>query len=246
MPPPAARIAAFAVLTLLATACARPDAPRDPGDPFEMQNRKVHAFNKGVDRALFRPASQVYGGGVPKPVRAGVTNFAENLSTPGYVVNDILQGEAEDAGHNFFRFVLNSTLGVVGIFDPATSFGLAERESDFGQTLHVWGSGEGAYLELPLIGPSTQRDFAGTIMDVVLNPLRHAMPDESGRVVTVARVGSGLGKRDRYAGVIDSVLYESADSYLQAREAYLQNRRFELGGAQSEDYFNPYDDLYAE
>ncbi len=238
----AARSAALFALILTA-ACAR--GP-DTGDPYEAQNRRVHAFNLGVDRALFRPSSRVYGVGVPDPVKQGVANFATNLSTPGSILNDVLQGEAEDAGHNFFRFAINSTLGLAGIFDPATSMGLPERESDFGQTLHVWGAGEGAYLELPLLGPSTERDATGEVVDFVLNPMRHAVPDDARSAVIATKVGEGLGKRARFGNTIDSVLYESADSYRQTRDAYLQNRRFELGGDQTEDYIDPYDDLYAQ
>jgi phospholipid-binding lipoprotein MlaA len=234
-------------LALTLAACAAPPPAEGPvSDPFEAQNRRFHAINKGADRYALRPASRLYGRGVPGPLREGVSNFAENLSTPGSVVNDVLQGEVEDAGHNFFRFAINSTLGVAGLFDPATSIGLPERESDFGQTLHVWGAPEGAYLELPLLGPSTQRDFAGRVVDVVLNPLRHAASDEVRQAATLAEIGDGLDTRYRFGNTIDSILYDSADSYLQTREAYLQNRRFELGGDQVQDYVNPYDDLYAE
>ncbi len=203
MPQAAARSAALFALMLMASACARPDVTQGTYDPFEAQNRKVHAFNRGVDRALFRPASRAYGIGLPGPVKEGVSNFANNLSVPGWVVNDVLQGQGEDAGHNFFRFMINSTLGVAGIFDPATSMGLPERETDFGETLHAWGSGEGAYLELPLLGPSTARDATGTVVDVVLNPLRYAVSDDARPVVTAARVGDGLGTRYRYGATIE-------------------------------------------
>ncbi|MBM9593154.1 VacJ family lipoprotein [Rhodobacteraceae bacterium MCCB 386] len=242
------RIAALVLLGGLAGACARvePAATGTAYDPYEAQNRQVHAFNKGVDRALFRPASTVYGRGLPGPVREGVSNFAANLSAPGDIVNDVLQGEAEDAGSNFFRFLINSTLGVAGVFDPATSIGLPARESDFGQTLAVWGAGEGAYLELPLLGPSTQRDAVGTAVDFALNPMRYALPDELRTPAVAARVGSGLQQRYVLRDTLDQVLYESADSYAQTREIYLQNRRFELGGDEAQDYFNPYDDVFDE
>ena len=228
-------------------ACAAPDAGRAlVRDPYEAQNRRIHAFNRGVDRAIFRPASTAYGVGVPEPVKQGVGNFASNLSTPSYILNDIFQGRAEDAGHNFFRFAINSTLGVAGIFDPATSIGLPVRESDFGQTLHVWGAPQGAYLELPLLGPSTQRDAVGTAVDYALGPLRRAVPADARPFVVAARVGAGLGDRYALGETVDQVLYESADSYAQTREIYLQNRRFELGEEVAEDYFNPYDDVLPE
>ena len=107
--------------------------------------------------------------------------------------------------------------------------GLPARESDFGQTLHVWGVDEGAYLELPFLGPSTQRDATGDVVDFVLNPLRYAELDEARAAITAAQVGEGLGDRYRLSVVIDEVLYQSADSYAQTRSLYLQNRRFELG-----------------
>ena len=228
-------------------ACAAPDADRNlVYDPYEAQNRRIHAFNLGVDRAIFRPASTAYGVGVPEPVKQGVGNFASNLSTPSYFLNDVLQGRVEDAGHNFFRFAINSTLGVAGIFDPATSIGLPERESDFGQTLYVWGAPQGAYLELPLLGPSTERDAVGKVVDQMLDPLRRAVPSDARPVVLATRVGAGLGDRYALGGTLDQVLYESADSYAQTREIYLQNRRFELGEEVTEDYFNPYDDIFPE
>ena len=233
-------------LALLAAACAPTEVTRGINDPFEAQNRRVHAVNKAVDRVAFRPASRVYGGVLPGFVRDGVSNFAENVAVPGYLVNDVLQGEIGDAGHNFFRFALNTTLGAGGVFDPATSFGLPERESDFGQTLYVWGVTEGPYLEVPLLGPRTTRDAVGTVVDVVANPLRYANLDEAERMVTAAEIADQLDERDRFGETIDQVLYESADSYAQARDIYLQNRRYEMGGDQTEDYIDPYEDVYGE
>ena len=241
------RIAVLALLPLVAAACA-PGGRTAPAanDPYEAQNRRVHAFNRGVDRALYRPASLAYGTAVPDPLRQTVSNFAGNLSLPSYILNDALQGEAEDAGHNLFRFLVNTTLGVGGIFDPATSMGLAARESDFGQTLSVWGAPQGAYLELPLLGPSTERAAVGTVVDFAMNPARHLASDDVRTALTVSYVGNALNERYLYRGALDQVLYDSADSYALTRESYLQNRRFELGGDDVPDYFNPYDDLFAD
>ena len=236
-------LCALGLVVLLGACSVPPSAGGVVPDPYEAQNRRVHAFNRGLDRALFRPAASGYGTILPAPVREGVANFSDNVSTPGYVVNDLLQGRAEDAGHNFFRFAINSTLGVAGIFDPATSIGLERREADFGQTLYVWGAGSGAYLELPVYGPSTQRDALGAVVDIGLSPMRVLTPPQTDAAVAAAYVGTGLGERYTLRETIDQILYESVDSYVQTRDIYIQNRRFELGD-ETEDYFDPYADIF--
>ena len=236
---------AVPALGLLAGCATAPAvAPDAVADPFEVQNRQMHALNKGVDRAVLRPASRVWGGAVPPPVRRVAVNAAENLDTPGHVLNDLLQGEVDDAVHNLFRFAINSTLGIAGLFDPATSMGLEARESDFGQTLHVWGAGEGVYVELPVFGPRTERDAWGTAVDIALNPARVLLPAETPRLE--ARAVELLDARHSLGSTIDGVLYDSADSYAQSRSIYLQNRRFFLAEGQSEVYFDPYDEFLEE
>ena len=239
------RLPALGVLAALALAACTP-APVAQGihDPAEAQNRGVHRLNVGVDRAVLRPASQAYGTVVPGPVRAGVSNFASNLGQPRLVVNDILQGQVDDAVTNTFRFLMNSTFGLGGVLDVASSMGIFRQDTDFGETLHVWGVGEGAYVELPFLGPSTGRDAVGTAVDFALNPLGWAdLSDDAAQVVTASRVGGALDRRFRFAGTIDGVLYDSADSYAQARLLYLQNRRFQLGGT---DAATDYGDLYGD
>lgn len=237
----------FAILTMagLMMGCSVPDESGEYHDPYETANREVHAFNKTLDRAVLRPASRAYGEAVPAPIKSGLTNFAENLDTPRYIVNDVLQGEVADGVHNFFRFIINSTLGIAGIFDPAGSIGLEPRESDFGQTLHVWGTDEGAYLELPVFGPSTERDAVGLVADFMLNPLTVFENDIEPWVRPTSTAVQVVDLRYRLGADLDFVLYESADSYAQARILYLQNRRFELGGGETE-YFDPYEDLAFE
>lgn len=235
---------ALVALMLTATlgACAAPPPGGGPNDPYEAVNRQIHGFNKGVDRVALRPASQAYGV-LPRPVRTGVSNFASNASQPGYVLNDVLQGQIEDAGHNAFRFAVNTTLGVLGIFNPAASFGLEARETDFGQTLDVWGTREGAYVALPLLGPSTERDAVGKVVDTVTNPVRALVPPESQAVLRAGTIGDTLNTRHTFGTTIDQILYDSADSYAQTRDIYLQNRRFELGSGDADDYFDPYEDV---
>ncbi len=238
------KIGAIVALTVL-SACAAPQG-QGINDPYEAHNREVHEINKDIDRTVLRPVSRGYGSTVPAPVRGGVSRFSANLDLPGMVVNDLLQFRAEDAIVNSARFLLNSTVGLAGLFDPASDIGLYERETDFGETLHVWGVGEGAYVELPFLGPSTERDMVGKVVDVALNPTRLLFSDELRAAGTVASVADVANERYEYSETIDSVLYESADSYAQGRLLYLQNRRFELQGEAKPTYSDPYEDPYAQ
>ncbi|WP_245759567.1 MlaA family lipoprotein [Poseidonocella sedimentorum] len=214
----------------LVAGCALPEAPAPAGieDPFEERNRRVHAANKGIDRAVLRPVARAYGAVVPGVAQTGLRNVANTLDLPGTVVNNLLQLDLPSAARNSARFTINATLGIGGLFDPAGEMGLAEADTDFGETLHVWGVPEGAYVELPVFGPSNKRDALGTVVDIVLNPLGPMLSDETRRVVTAIEVGEVVDTRNRYAVMIDGVLYESADSYAQSRLLYLQNRRFTL------------------
>jgi len=124
---------------------------------------------------------------------------------------------------------MNATMGFAGLGDPATAAGLPSQDTSFGETLAVWGFREGAYLELPVLGPSTERDAAGKVVDLFLNPLRYILPSPESVVPTVAKAADGLGKRGQFDSSISGVLYESADSYAQLRAVYLQNSRFDLG-----------------
>ena len=240
------RLTAVAVAALFLAGCSVPATPTDIHDPYEPVNRAVHGFNKGVDTVAIRPVSQVYGKIVPSPVRTGIDNVASNLAMPSAVLNKSLQGESEDAVHNLFRFLVNSTLGVLGIFDAAASFGLDERSADFGQTLAVWGAPEGAYLELPVLGPATERAAAGQVVDFVLNPLSVFSPDV--READAAGTGASLlNYRYAFATTVDGILYDSADSYAQLRLFYLESSRFAEGGDTADALDTTiYDDLYGD
>ncbi len=224
------------------TACGPAPAPVGINDPAEASNRRVHAFNRGIDRALIRPAANGYGSVIPEPVQRGVNNLASNLDLPGDVVNNVLQARLGFAAQNTARFAVNTVFGIGGLFDVASSMGLQGKKTDFGETMHVWGAPEGVYGEFPGIGPTTERDLVGTAVDIALNPLRLVIPNPEGYYVTAAQLGSKLGDRHRYADTLDSVLYGSADSYAQARLLYLQNRRFELGqtGGADDEFIDPY------
>lgn len=212
-------------------------APDGIHDPYEVQNRKVHAFNKrldsGSDGASGGGIGSTYASVVPPFARAGVSNFSENLTEPGSLVNHMMQGDIGGAGINLLRFALNSTLGLGGLINVASDGGIPEADTDFGETLYVWGVPEGAYLELPILGPSTERETTGRIVDLFTNPLSARMSHEQRLGALGARVAEKLDDRARFGDSIDSVLYGSADSYAQARLIYLQNRRFELGDTTS-------------
>ena len=222
-------VLSVALLGAFLAGCGKPEVARGINDPYESQNRAVHEANKAIDRAVLRPLSNATGGGEPGPVGRSVSNFAGNLLLPRYVVNDLFQGNIDDAAANFTRLLINTTFGIGGVFDPAGDWGLPERPSDFGETLHVWGATEGHYVELPLAGPSTKRDTIGKVVDLFLNPLSYVLPAPERYVSVVAGAASRLGDRGRFSESVDSVLYDSADSYAQTRLLYLQNRRFQLG-----------------
>jgi phospholipid-binding lipoprotein MlaA len=240
------RFLPIVALALLA-ACASPDVARGINDPGERTNRQVHAFNKAVDRNLLRPVAQGYGTVVPRPVRSGISNLSDNLSTPGHFVNDVLQGNIEDATANLLRFLVNTTFGFGGLLDVAGDLGIEERSADFGQTLHVWGVGEGRYMELPILGPSTGRDTAGRVVDLFIDPVGQFLPTPESYGATVVSGLSGVNSRYEFRDLIDEILYESADSYAQTRLLYLERRRFELGGASAlgEGEDDPYADPYS-
>lgn len=229
----------------LAAGCATQDpVARDAGevfDPYENTNRAVHGFNRGVDRLLFRPASKGYVAVVPPDMVTSFGLFAENLSMPGQAVNALLQGDLKTTGIALSRFVINSIFGIGGLGDPASDFNLPAVDTDFGETLHAWGVGEGAYVELPLLGPSTSRDAAGIAVDFVLNPLGYVEQNTAKNVSIYAEIVRRMGDRGNYSDTIDSILYESADSYAQSRLIYLQNRRFELGDGAEIKEIDPFE-----
>ncbi len=233
-------------LALALAACAAPQ-PQAINDPDEAMNREIHAFNTGLDKAILRPLADAVGRDGQGPLARGVSNFSDNLGMPSAVLNDVLQFRLGKAAENTLRFGLNTVIGLGGVLDPATALGVPGSKTDFGQTLHIWGVPEGAYVELPFAGPSTTRDTVGLIVDAVIDPLNSLLPSPENNIVPVAKLASRVGDRARFKETLDSVLYGSADSYAQARLLYLQNRRFELGQSAGEASFeDPYEDPYAQ
>jgi phospholipid-binding lipoprotein MlaA len=230
------------------TACGPAPVTKGINDPAEPFNRRMHELNRGLDKVIVRPASQGYGKGTPGPIRQAIANFASNISLPSGIVNGVLQGRPHNAAENTFRFVINTTVGIGGIFDPASVLGLKGKPTDFGETLHVWGVGEGPYVELPIMRPAPARDMVGYAVDLAMNPVALLAKSPEAEIASVLYIASKLGERYRYSSTVDSLLYESADSYAQTRLLTLQYRRFQLGQTSGDDaaYQDPYEDPYAD
>lgn len=206
---------------LLLMGCATTRAADEVADPLEEVNRAIYDFNEAADEVVLEPVATAYQNNVPQAVRTGVSNFFSNLSYPIVIVNNVLQGKVPQAVNDTGRFVINSTVGVLGIFDVASALDLEANDEDFGQTLGVWGVGDGIYLVLPLFGPSTLRDTVGLGVDYNLDILNYVsdVPTRNGlRAVKAVDVREGLLRAGR-------ILDEAAlDPYSFVREAYLQRR----------------------
>jgi phospholipid-binding lipoprotein MlaA len=194
-------------------------------DPWEKLNRKTHRFNNAVDRTIARPLAQGYVKVVPRPVRLGVSNFFSNLGEPITALNSLLQGKPKQAGQSFGGFLLNSTLGIGGIFDPASDANLPRKNEDFGQTLGVWGWKRSRYVELPLFGPRTIRDTVGLVGDAPLSPIRQVEDDKTRFFL------QGLQLVDVRAQLlsIDSLREGAVDEYALWRDSWLQRRNYQIG-----------------
>ena len=191
-------------------------------DPWEKFNRKVHRFNNAVDRAVARPLARAYSNVVPRPVRLGVSNFFDNLGQPVAALNHLLQGQPKLAGQAFARFLLNSTVGIGGIFDPASDAKLPRRSEDFGQTLGVWGWKKSRYVELPFFGPRTVRDTLGMAGDAPIGIVRQIENDKA-RIFL-----QGLNLVDTRAQLlsVDSLREGAVDDYTLVRDSWMQRRAY--------------------
>ena len=198
-------------------------------DPIEPTNRAIFEFNLGLDRFLIKPVTGAYRAIAPQPVRDGVHNFLQNLRAPVIFANDLLQGEPGRAGKTLARFVVNTTLGVAGFGDPAQAMGIEEHDEDFGQTLAVWGVGEGPYVMLPLFGPSNPRDITGKVVDFFLDPINWWASNTENDWVPITRaVVSGIDARDQLWNVLDDLERTSIDFYAAIRSLYRQRRLDEI------------------
>ena len=217
---------ATAVAALSLSGCLT--AGPDPQDPYEDFNRQMFAFNEGLDQAVIEPIARGYEAVTNEPVREGVGNFTSNLNEPLTFVNHVLQGQLPDAGATLGRFVINTTVGVAGIFDPASSMGMQRTKEDFGQTLGTWGVDSGPFLVLPVIGPTNPRDLTGMGADIALNPLNYPEFESDDEIrLGIAAVG-GINAR---AGAIEAIdeLRNQVDPYTTVRRLYGRTRAEDIG-----------------
>lgn len=230
------KAAAVAALASLAACSAPEDKTVFVHDPYEQTNRDLHEFNRGLDTVALRPAAILYDMAAPGLVKHLVGNGLDTLDTPSSAVNHLLQGDVMAAGRQALRFGVNVVFGL-GVLDPATDFGLPREETDFGVTLAKAGAREGAYLSVPVIGPATERDLAGRIVDAALDPV--GMVAAAAGVPMAATIGrraaDAVDARDRNFDAIDRALYESEDSYIATRTAYIQLRRRAVAGGATAD-----------
>ena len=233
MIPVLTRCLAAALLLQLAACATLPDAERDPRDPFERFNRSVYVVNDSLDRAIAKPVAKGYVKVMPQPVRTGIGNFFTNLAYPSTVVNSLLQGKFRQFANDTGRLLVNTTVGIGGLFDPATQMGMALNNEDLGQTLGRWGVPPGPYLMRPIFGPSTVRDFTGDIADTYFDPKTYVQS-------TALRLGLVVQElvHDRADLLAAESVQESAyDPYSFIRGAYLQRREYLVkdGAVDAED-----------
>ena len=220
------RAAPTVVLVLALTTGGARAAGAPPGvhDPLERLNRATYAFNDALDRMLARPAARAYKAVAPRPVRESVGNFLGNLDYPTTVLNNALQGKLRAAGRDVARFVVNSTIGIGGLLDPATHWGLTANDEDFGQTLGVWGVGPGPYLVLPFLGPSDCRDAPARIIDRYTNVSHYARDVKVGYADMLADL---LDRRTILLST-DAAVKAAFDPYTFVRNSYLERREYRV------------------
>jgi phospholipid-binding lipoprotein MlaA len=228
------RLVCLGTFLALAAGCASlPEGHQsDPRDPFERYNRAIFDFNTEVDEAILKPVAQGYRNHVPDLIQKGVGNFFGNLSDMVTTVHHLLQGEGTKAGQTAGRVLVNTTIGILGLADPASDMGLPKTKEDFGQTFGRWGTEPGAYIVLPLLGPSTARDTVGTVADFATDPFGHLFtvdtPTAWGvRGTRVIDTRAGLLRTESTLDVI------SFDRYLSVRDAYLARRAQQVSNGET-------------
>ncbi|OOZ41519.1 hypothetical protein BOW52_04490 [Solemya elarraichensis gill symbiont] len=202
-------------------------------DPWVGFNRSMYKFNDGLDKAIIAPAARGYRAVVPKPIRQGVSNFFENLADIIAAINNLLQGKPKEALSDTARVLVNTTLGVGGLFDIASRMKLEKHHEDFGQTLAVWGVKNGPYIVLPILGPSTLRDTTGTIVDVSMHPLSTVNEDE----IIYSTVGLYVvDERAELLEASDIMEQAALDPYIFQRDAYYQSRQHAIKDGDSKHF----------
>lgn len=212
---------------LLLTSCAvvPPTSGDNPNDPWETFNRQTHAFNMAMDEYILHPVAVSYAENVPQPVQDGVSNFFGNLGEPGNMINNFLQGKFKDGFVSIGRFLVNTTVGIGGIFDVASHMNMERAPEDFGQTLGKWGVPSGPYVVWPFFGPNSVRDTADIPAAWAMNPLTYVYLNNEDLWPMGVTLGA-LDVVDTRASLLatDSMLQTAIDPYIAVREAYLQYR----------------------
>lgn len=199
-------------------------------DPWEGFNRVMFGFNNGIDTYALKPVSKGYKAVMPDVAETGVSNFFDNLSDVGTLLNNLLQGKFHSAGQDFARVTFNSTLGLAGFIDVATPMGIEKHEEDFGQTFGYWGVESGPYLVLPFFGPATVRDGIGMLPDTFVDPVFHVNDNGDRNALYVTRIIDGRSQ------LLESEKLISGDKYTFIRDAYLQKRAFSIADGDAENY----------
>lgn len=218
-----------------------PSLPEEVIDPLEPINRVIFDFNDTVDTLIFRPVAAVYGFIAPDLVKRSVRNFFANLNAPVILANDLLQLTFEDAGITTARFAINTTVGLLGFFEVASDFGLPPHHADFGQTLHSYGVGQGLFVMVPLLGPSTARDALGSLVDTLFQPANYFL--ETPQDLGLALV-EGISRREALIVALDDLRENSIDFYAALRGAYYQDRATELRKGRAEGASEQIDALF--
>jgi ABC-type transporter lipoprotein component MlaA len=203
----------------------------DVNDPFEPINRVIFGFNEIVDLVVLRPVSHVYRRVVPQPLRTGVANALHNFATPVILANDLLQGRPERARTTAVRFLVNSTAGFGGLVDAAAAGGLPRHSEDFGQTLAVWGARPGAYIVLPVLGPSNVRDTVGLGVDTVMHPATWLMWDLDFIERSSPILAYTVSTHEAYLDEAQALRSTSPDFYATVRDIYAQRRAADIANS---------------
>jgi len=241
-PTPRTRLATLAVIAAAMTAgvsCAHIDGDPDPTDPWERMNRGIFRFNEGADRWVVEPIAKGVDFVMPDPVENSIRKFFDNSRFPIRFLNDLLQAKPVSAVEDLARFVVNTTIGVAGFFDPATHFGLEAHHEDFGQTLGYWGVPPGPYLVLPILGPSNPRDTVGWIADQASLVYPWFMPFYAS---TAIGVGEKLNLRSLNLEGIAAERKAALDYYVAVRNAYMSYRENQVRDHEEDEADD--DDLY--
>jgi phospholipid-binding lipoprotein MlaA len=217
----------------------------EANDPLEPMNRKIFAVNMFFDRIIVEPTARLYRTWGPPDIRDGISNFVTNWREPVTFVNDVLQAEPKRAQHSFSRFLINSTLGLLGVFDTASKWGIEGHNEDFGETFAVWGAPEGPFLMLPFLGPSNMRDFSGFAVDFFLDPVSLWLEHKNWTYVRFGRLAlRGLIYREENLETLDDLSRSSTDLYTTIRSSYRQLRLYDINNGDL-DTSNE-DDLFDE